>query len=65
VLREFNDKNNIAFRRDILNQRTDIIKLSKAKGEDLRCEKTKEEEKNRLEQLVRESMKDSKPEPKP
>lgn len=57
-MKEFNDKNNIEFRRNILNSRLNLKELSNADEDSLKCEKTKEEERARLFQLVRESEKD-------
>jgi hypothetical protein len=41
VVREFNDRNNLEFRRNILNSRLNLTELARAADEDLKCEKTK------------------------
>ena len=58
VVHEFNDRNNLTFRREILGRNVDLAKLSKTKEEELKCEKTKGEELIKRQQLVRESEKD-------
>lgn len=55
VIREFSDKNNIEFRRNVLNSRLNLKELARVDEEALKCDKTKEEDRQRMLQLIRES----------
>lgn len=59
VLKEiFNDKNNFEGRREMINRTMNLSHLSVASEDQLKCQKTKDEERERRLQLIRESEKD-------
>ena len=59
ILKEiFNDKNNFEGRRDMINRKVPLDLLYKASEDQLKCQKTKDEERERRLQLIRESEKD-------
>lgn len=55
VLKEFSDKNNLEFRRKVLNPKFDYKSLTTVTEEELKCQKTKDEEAERVRQLIREN----------
>jgi hypothetical protein len=55
VLKEFSDKNNLEFRRKVLNPKYDYKRLTTITEEELKCSKTKEEEAERVRQLIRQN----------
>jgi hypothetical protein len=55
VLKEFSDKNNLEFRRKVLHPEYKYKKLTTVTEEELKCSKTKEEEAEKIRQLIREN----------
>lgn len=57
IYKQFWDKNNLAFRRKVINKEFDLHELANASEDSLTCEKTKREEEERRKQLIRENEK--------